>query len=53
MERANLKKRNPSTFDALQAAWSAWNATMLPVDPQANTGGFSGAQLADHFGVDD
>ena len=53
MERANLKKRNPSTFEALQAAWSSWNTSMLPVDPQANSAGFSGSQLADHFGVDD
>jgi arylsulfatase A-like enzyme len=53
MERANQKLRNPSTFEQLQAAWSAWNATMLPIDPRANTTGFSGAQLADHFGEDD
>ncbi len=53
LERANLHERNPSTFEALQAAWSRWNATMLPVDPLSNSAGFSGSQLADHFGVDD
>jgi arylsulfatase A-like enzyme len=53
LERANLKLRQPATFETLQAAWSAWNATMLPLDPKANSSGFSGAQLADHFGADD
>ena len=24
---------------------------MLPLDPQSFTGGFTGAELADHFGV--
>jgi arylsulfatase A-like enzyme len=53
MERANLKFRHPEMFERLQTAWASWNATMLPDDSQANTTGFSGAQLADHFGVDD
>jgi arylsulfatase A-like enzyme len=53
LERANLKLRNASTFEELRAAWSAWNKTMLPDDPAANTSGFSGSQLADHFGADD
>jgi arylsulfatase A-like enzyme len=53
LERANLKLRHAATFAGLQSAWSAWNATMLPNDPDANTSGFSGSQLADHFGVDD
>jgi arylsulfatase A-like enzyme len=53
MERANLKRRHPEKFAELEAAFSAWNATMLPLDPNSQTFGFSGAQLADHFGVDD
>ena len=52
MERANLKARHPEIFAQLQEAWRAWNATMLPLDPESQTNGFSGEQLADHFGVE-
>jgi hypothetical protein len=38
-------------YERLVAEWNAWNATMLPLDPQSFTGGFTGAELADHFGV--
>jgi arylsulfatase A-like enzyme len=51
MERANLKARYPDVCDRLVAEWNKWNATMRPLDPQSFTGGFTGAQLADHFGV--
>jgi arylsulfatase A-like enzyme len=51
MERANLKGRNPEVYQRLVAAWREWNAGMLPLDPQSFTGGFTGTQLADHFGV--
>jgi arylsulfatase A-like enzyme len=51
MERANLKERRKDIYDRLVADWSEWNATMLPLDLQSFTGGFTGAQLADHFGV--
>jgi hypothetical protein len=51
MERANLKARYPDVYDRLVAEWNKWNATMRPLDPQSFTGGFTGAQLADHFGV--
>jgi arylsulfatase A-like enzyme len=51
MERANLKERHKDVYVRLVAAWNAWNATMLPLDPQSNTNGFTGSQLADHFGV--
>ena len=49
MERANLKLREPEIYRRLVAEYEAWNATMLPIDPASNTGGFSGAQLADHY----
>ena len=52
MERANLKEREPHVFAALRAEWDAWNATMLPPDPQAQTHGFNGRDLAEYFGVD-
>ena len=51
MERANLKERHREVYDRLVTQWNEWNATMLPLDPQSYTGGFTGAELADHFGV--
>jgi arylsulfatase A-like enzyme len=51
MERANLKERHRDVYDRLVAEWNEWNATMLPLDPQSFTLGFTGAELADHFGV--
>ena len=51
MERANPKERHRDVFDRLGAQWNEWNATMLPLDPQSFTLGFTGEQLADHFGV--
>jgi len=49
--RANLKERHREVYDWLVAHWNQWNATMLPLDPQSFTLGFTGAELADHFGV--
>jgi arylsulfatase A-like enzyme len=51
MERANLKERERDVYERLVAEWNEWNAIMLPLDPQSFTLGFTGAQLADHFGV--
>jgi arylsulfatase A-like enzyme len=51
MERANLKERYRDVYDGLVAEWNKWNATILPLDPQSFTLGFTGAELADHFGV--
>jgi arylsulfatase A-like enzyme len=51
MERANLKERHHDVYERLVAQWNEWNATMLPLDPQSFTLGFTGAELADHFGV--
>ena len=51
MERANLKNRHSDVYQRLVAEWNEWNSNMLPLDPQSFTGGFTGAQLADHFGV--
>lgn len=51
LERANHQLRDPQRFAALKAAWEAWNATMLPLDPKSNTDGFDARELADHFGV--
>jgi len=50
-ERANLKDRYREVYDRLVAQWNEWNATMLPLDPQSFTLGFTGTELADHFGV--
>ena len=53
LERANLKDRHPEKFAELVEAWQAWNGGMLPHDPRASSFGFSGEELADHFGVED
>jgi len=49
LERANLKDRQPEIYRKLVAEYEAWSATMLPENPAANSAGFSGAQLADHY----
>jgi arylsulfatase A-like enzyme len=51
MERANLKERHKDVYDRLVAQWKEWDATMMPLDLQSFTAGFTGAQLADHFGI--
>jgi hypothetical protein len=51
MERANLKERHRDAYERLVAEWNEWNATMLALDPESFTGSFTGAELADHFGV--
>lgn len=51
LERANLKNRRPEDFSRLQTAWTAWSAGMLPERSDSFTESYTGAQLADHFGV--
>ena len=51
LERANLKDREPQRFREVVASYRAWDAQMLPLDPQSSTSGPTGAELADHFGV--
>jgi arylsulfatase A-like enzyme len=51
MERANLKSREPARFAAMRKAWADWNATMLPLDPQSLSHGFTGDVLAERYGV--
>ena len=51
MERANLKDRHRDVYDHLETQWNEWDATMLPLDPQSFTLGFTGEQLADHYSV--
>lgn len=38
-------------FSRLQTAWTAWSAGMLPERADSFTESYTGAQLADHFGV--
>ncbi len=52
LERANLKARRKQDFDRIEADWLRWNAGMLPEIDASFTEGYTGAQLADHFGVD-
>jgi arylsulfatase A-like enzyme len=49
LERGNLKARHPEIFAALTQDWNRWNATMLPLDPQSYSHGFTAKTLADHF----
>jgi hypothetical protein len=51
LERANLKGRHPEIYARLVAEYRAWNETMLPLDPGSFTEGFTGKELADHFGI--
>ena len=50
LERANLKDRQPEMYRRLVADYEAWNATMLPEDPLANSSTFTANQYADHYG---
>jgi arylsulfatase A-like enzyme len=50
LERANLKDRQPDVYKRMVAEYQAWNSTMLPEDPAANSGTFPARQYADHFG---
>jgi arylsulfatase A-like enzyme len=51
LERANLKERQKEDYHRLVRHWLEWNATMLPEVPGSYTGGFSGEDLADHYGA--
>ncbi len=50
-ERANLQNRRRDLADRLVAAWTAWNATMLPEIPDSFAETYNAAQLADHIGM--
>lgn len=52
LERGNLKDRQPERFADLESRWNAWNATMLPFDPESFSHGFHGKDIADRFGVE-
>jgi arylsulfatase A-like enzyme len=51
LERANLKDRRRDLYDRLVAQWEAWNAAMLPEVPDSFTESYTGAQLADRYGL--
>jgi arylsulfatase A-like enzyme len=51
LERANLKERRKDDYRRLVRQWLAWNATMLPEVAGSFTHGFSGEDLADHYGA--
>jgi arylsulfatase A-like enzyme len=51
LERANLKERRRDMYDRLVAAWEAWNAKMLPEVPDSFAESYTGAQLADRYGL--
>jgi arylsulfatase A-like enzyme len=51
LERANLKERRKDDYQRLVRQWHEWNATMLPEIKDSFTHGFSGEDLADHYGA--
>jgi arylsulfatase A-like enzyme len=51
MERANLKERQSDVYARLEAAWHAWNATMLPEIDESNTANITGDKAADRPGA--
>ena len=50
-ERANLRHLRKDVFDRMEAAWHAWNATMLPEIDDSFGEVYTAADLADHIGV--
>ena len=51
LERANLKERRKDIYERIVADWHAWNATMLPQIPESFIETYTGATLADHYGL--
>lgn len=51
LERANLKDRMPEEYERLRRIFTDWDDEMLPLDAESHTHGYSGVELADHFGV--
>jgi len=51
LERANLKERRRDVYDRLVAEWEAWSAGMLPEVPDSFTESYTGAQIADRYGL--
>ncbi len=50
-ERANLADVQPERLAALRQQWEQWEATMLPIPPDAYTHWVRGDKQADHYGV--
>lgn len=50
-EKANLKDRRRKIFADLERRYDAWEATMLPLDPEAASGHSTGKEIASEFGV--
>ena len=53
LERANLKFREPATFERLQETWKQWNAGMLPEQDDTFTEGVLAQTQADHIGANE
>lgn len=52
MERANWRERVPDIFQRMVAEYRAWEASMLPLDPESFSNGPNARQLADRVGVE-
>jgi hypothetical protein len=49
-ERANLSRRQQAVYQRMVSDYENWVSTMLPIDPQSNSGGMSAATTADRPG---
>lgn len=52
LERANLKDRQPEVYRRLAEEFAAWDATMLPEDPNSYSEQITGMTWADHYASD-
>lgn len=52
LEKANLKLRRPDVFAAMQAEYTAWETTMLPISAESDSVGFSAERMADRYDTD-
>jgi arylsulfatase A-like enzyme len=52
MERANLKDRDPATYQRLARQWAEWNKAMLPEIRESFTGSPEAKNVADRVGVE-
>lgn len=50
LERANMKVLQPDRYKELVRHYREWERSMLPLDPQAYSFGFTADKMADHFG---
>ena len=48
-ERANLRQREPGTFERLKRQWQEWDSTMLPISDDVKSHGVTPDTIADRY----